>query len=327
MMRFTAAGLLLLGFAACSTWRGMPTHGGGKRFDEEQRVVAGAVRRAVTDMDLLELSGKTVQVTVDSIAQSGGGQLVMPGLSNITGNTNASNARGTASLSDEEDRKTWTAGGTILTAVDFRPTVFATDTDLKYFEASLLMKLRCSGAAPTAKSPQVVLAVLVDVLGTNRSREDSFVAWTDRLGATCELTYYAVEAETNRILIPPRRVSAESTYVESSLLAFSSYGIERSIASTLPTPLPTASVVADGGPPSGGGPDLPPENDATALNPEQIKRALDAKLRQADSYVQAGNLAAAERVVNEIRAVNGSWPGLDAVVSRLEQLRARLERP
>jgi hypothetical protein len=278
-------------------------------------------------MDLLELSGKTVQVTVDSIAQSGGGQLVMPGLSNITGNTNASNARGTASLSDEEDRKTWTAGGTILTAVDFRPTVFATDTDLKYFEASLLMKLRCSGAAPTAKSPQVVLAVLVDVLGTNRSREDSFVAWTDRLGATCELTYYAVEAETNRILIPPRRVSAESTYVESSLLAFSSYGIERSIASTLPTPLPTASVVADGGPPSGGGPDLPPENDATALNPEQIKRALDAKLRQADSYVQAGNLAAAERVVNEIRAVNGSWPGLDAVVSRLEQLRARLERP
>ena len=28
MMRFTAAGLLLLGFAACSTWRGMPTHGG-----------------------------------------------------------------------------------------------------------------------------------------------------------------------------------------------------------------------------------------------------------------------------------------------------------
>ena len=30
----------------------------------------------------------------------------------------------------------------------------------------------------------------------------------------------------------------------------------------------------------------------------EIKRALDAKLRQADSYVQAGNLAAAERVVN-----------------------------
>ena len=34
-------GVLALG-PGCGTFRGLPSHGGGKRFDEEQRVVAGA---------------------------------------------------------------------------------------------------------------------------------------------------------------------------------------------------------------------------------------------------------------------------------------------
>jgi hypothetical protein len=327
MGRFTVVSFLLLGLTACSTWRGMPTHGGGKRFDEEQRVVAGAIRRAIADMEFADLSGRSVQVMIDSIAQSGGGQLVMPGLSNITGNSNASVARGTSDRSDEENRDAYTVGGTVVTAMDFRPTVFATDTDIKYFEASLLMKLRCAGATPTTKSPEVILCVLVDVLGTNRSRVDSFVAWTDRLGATCELTYYAVEAESNRVLFAPRRTSAESTYVERSVLAFSSYGIERSIESVPPTPLPTTGEVGSAAAPPADGATPPEDADGGATTTEQIRKALDGKLRQADSYIQAGNLAAAERVVNEVRAVNASWPGLDAVVSRLEQLRGQQGRP
>jgi hypothetical protein len=88
MNRLASIGLFLPALSACSAWRGMPTHGGGKRFDEEQRVVAGAVRRAIGDMDVAELSGKTVQVQIESVAQIGGGQLILPGLGNLTGNVN-----------------------------------------------------------------------------------------------------------------------------------------------------------------------------------------------------------------------------------------------
>jgi hypothetical protein len=43
--------------------------------------------------------------------------------------------------------------------------------------------------------------------------------------------------------------------------------------------------------------------------------------------VQSGNVAAAERLVNEIRTVDPNFPGLDGVVGRLENLKATLARP
>src|SRR5204863_777974 len=61
-----------------------PTHGGGKRFDEEQRVVAGAIRRTLADMDLAELTGKKVSITLDCISQDGGGYVTFPGVSSVS---------------------------------------------------------------------------------------------------------------------------------------------------------------------------------------------------------------------------------------------------
>src|SRR5437867_3315932 len=65
--------LCLSMFAGCGAWRGIPTHGGGKRFDEEQRIVAGAIRRTLADMELTELSGKKVAISMECISQDGGG--------------------------------------------------------------------------------------------------------------------------------------------------------------------------------------------------------------------------------------------------------------
>src|SRR5437773_1009115 len=79
----------------CGDFRGIPSHGGGKRFDEEQRVVAGTIRQTLADMDLHELTGKKVQIAVESISQDGGAMVSFPGVSaisaGISGNTGSGN--------------------------------------------------------------------------------------------------------------------------------------------------------------------------------------------------------------------------------------------
>src|SRR3954449_3683232 len=68
----------------CGDFRGIPSHGGGKRFDEEQRVVAGAIRQTLADMEFKELAGKKVQINVEAIATDGGGNVVFPGINGIS---------------------------------------------------------------------------------------------------------------------------------------------------------------------------------------------------------------------------------------------------
>jgi hypothetical protein len=188
------------------------------------------------------------------------------------------------------------------------------------------MKLRCRGVAPVTKTPEYLLFVLVDVFGTNRSREESLLAWRDRLKASCELTYYAVKADTNEVLFFPRRASAEAVYEERSLIAFSGIDVERSIETVEPTPFPTVARDGEAAPPARPA-ETPEAAGGEPLTPEAVRRFLEQKVRQADAYVQAGNVAAAERTVNEIRTVDPNFPGLDGVVGRLENLKASLARP
>src|SRR3954452_15661818 len=72
----------------CGDFRGIPSHGGGKRFDEEQRVVAGAIRQTLADFDLRELAGKKVQISIECIANDGGGVVTFPGIQSIGASAN-----------------------------------------------------------------------------------------------------------------------------------------------------------------------------------------------------------------------------------------------
>ncbi len=325
-MRSAPLVILLAAICGCSTFRGIPTHGGGKRFDEEQRAVAGAVRQAVEDVVVPELAGKSVQVTIDAMAHTGGGSIVFPGLNSLSANYIDQEVTETVRGTDSEDREGWSFTGTLPLTPDFRPTVFTSDADLKYLEAALLMKLRCRGVAPVTKSPEYLLFVLVDVFGTNRSRQESLLAWRDRLKASCELTYYAVKADTNEVLFYPRRASAEAVYEERSLIAFSGIDVQRSIEAVEPSPFPTAGPDGEAAAPVGPA-ETPEADEGEAMSPEEIRRFLDQKVKQADAYVQSGNVAAAERLVNEVRTVDPNFPGLDGVAGRLENLKATLARP
>ena len=314
----------------CNTYRMMPSHGGGKRFDEEQRAVASAARKAIADMNVVELIGHKISISVESIAANGGGTVQLPGVTTVSGGYNEGDTvNGTVVT-----QKGWNFNAGYNANTNASPTVFATDQDLKYLDACLQMKLRHQGIRTPDPNADYMLYVMVDVFGTNRSKLDHFITWTDTLSATCELTYYAVNLKTNTLIFRARRSSAEATYLERSIFGFAAYHIERQLDKIQPSPMPVDSndtakypvrVIVRGEPQFS---DLWPYQSGTKVQETSVPSPqiylFDEKLQEADSYVQAGNLDAAQRIITEISTKAPQYPGLDAVNARLQQ--AKIER-
>jgi hypothetical protein len=308
----------------CNTYRMMPSHGGGKRFDEEQRAISSAARKAIADMDLQELQGHKINVTIESIAANGGGNVQLPGFTNVSGGYNEGDTvNGTVVT-----QKGWNFNANYNANTLAYPTVFTTDQDLKYFDACLQMKLRHHGIITPDPNAEYVLYVLVDVFGTNRSRLDNYIAWIDTLSATCELTYYAMNIKTHKLVFEARRCAAEAYYVERSIFGMAAYRIERNLDRIQPSPMPVDSndgieypakvVVRDVTQP-----DVWPIQSTNNLPAPAKSPALDQKLQEADSYIQAGNLDAAQRIINEVSNQSPLYPHLDAVTARLEETKAK----
>lgn len=250
-----AVALPALALGGCGTYRGIPSHGGGKRFDEEQRIVANSVRKALADMDLKELKGKRVQIVLESIAADGGGTIIWPGLQsfslggsvgrNLYNNTPFSMSRNpdpnvVATFTPlQEDSTTFSGTGSMNVQVKptYSPSVFSTQGDLSYLRACLEMKVRHEEIVPAADRIEAVLFVLVDVMGTNRSQTQKGFMESDDYEASCEMTYYAVDPATDKILLRQRQVSAVSNYTETRSL--SGLEIDRQTQATTPMILPT----------------------------------------------------------------------------------------
>ena len=66
--------LILL--SGCGSLTGIPGHGGGKRFAVEQELVAAATRATIKQIDLTTLKGKRVNLFVNSIGDTGTGNLI-----------------------------------------------------------------------------------------------------------------------------------------------------------------------------------------------------------------------------------------------------------
>jgi hypothetical protein len=237
--------------AGCGEFRGIPSHGGGKRFDEEQRVVAGAIRQTLADMDLQELSGKRVQIVMECIAADGGGNVVFPGVHSVSAGINGnigegdvvqvipSNGGGGQLRNDNSNNSFGGSTGLSYSPVTtYSASAMSSLPDVAYFRAALEMKARHVGLTLVAAEPEVVLYVLVDVLGTNRSQFNRFVVVSDQLAASCEATYYAQDPKTGGLLFEARRASSKSIYHETRYFGDKSAHISRQLNRTLPTRLP-----------------------------------------------------------------------------------------
>lgn len=240
-----------LTIAGCGEFRGIPSHGGGKRFDEEQRVVAGTIRQTLADIDLAELAGKKVLLNVETIATDGSGNVQFPGVSSIGAGINGN--IGTGNLVQvvpnvpsgsylKNDNTNNNLGGNAGIGISPMTTYSATGMsslpDIGYFRAALEMKARHVGVTLVAAEPEVVLYVLIDVLGTNRSHTDRIVASSERLAATCECTYYATDAKTGKLMFEARRASSKAVYDESRVLGDKDAHVSRRLYRTPPSRLP-----------------------------------------------------------------------------------------
>jgi hypothetical protein len=231
--------ILAVFIGGCNNYRFVPSHGGGKRFDEEERAVAAAIRNAVAQMDVGPLSGHKTNIVVTTLGHNGGATVSFPGLTNAAASYsyNSQNYYTAPVVLNNQD--SWSASVNYNPTLNAVPTVFGTDQDVAYLDAALQLRLRVNGVLVAVPDPEYVLYVLVDVLGTNRSKEDSIVAWQDMLTASCELTYYIVDTKTNKIISEAKRASAEASYREASVLGFAGYEGERVQYKTAPNPMPT----------------------------------------------------------------------------------------
>lgn len=67
---FTATSL-----TGCGTLTGIPSHGGGKRFAIEQRLVSASIRSTLMNIDVSPLKGHKVVIIYDMISDEGAGTL------------------------------------------------------------------------------------------------------------------------------------------------------------------------------------------------------------------------------------------------------------
>ena len=331
-----AVAAVLLG--GCAQFRGIPSHGGGKRFDEEQRAVAGAIRRTIACMDLSDLGGKKTLLAVTNMFTSGSGTTNWPGPQslNLYGNYNPMEAwldRTWQPLllppsahytreQREEDRHTYSGSLSVRTMGSYRAANNITEGDVNYFRASLEMKCKHVGVPVVRNQPQAILHVLIDVLGTNRSRNDSIVIARDQLLASCEVTYYAQDVVTGKLIFKARQTGAVASYEEHRLLFAPASIVHRSIHHAKPLYF---DVDGNGRGKLARGVDLPGGLPATRpakpiRDPRQRAQLLERLYDRAKFYIESGNAEAAADDIQWIRDIDPGYEGLGELTEEAQRM-------
>jgi len=319
--------------SGCSYFRGVPSHGGGKRFDEEERAVAGSIRRTVSSMDLAELEGRRTALAISSVFTSGSGTTDWSGLTSVGLSANRSYGTSwndqftppgsTTAYGFEQDNRHESQGGGASLGYrplsSYRAANQHTEGDLNYFQAALEMKAWHNGLSVVAQNPEVVLHVLVDVLGTNHSRRDFILFADEQLLASCEVTYYAVEVKTGKLLFKARQAGSAAKYSEGTFFFVPTSAVRRSVEYRKPVYFDTEKARC-----SGSGPiDLPEDlgeirRVSKQMTPEQQDELLQTLLDRARFHLRSGNAEAARDNLEVIRQIDPGYKGLGDLAKEVQ---------
>jgi len=312
-----------IALTSCATFRGMPSHGGGKRFDEEQRVVTAAIRHAAEKMDFSKIKSRRVALEVTSLETSGTGQAFYPGLGSVTAgwedttedqifphSAGGTNSKAKDNTKDRDVNK-------LTPSYQFNPSMKAnnniTRQDVTYLQRVLEMRLRHDGfqiVPPELADVQIV--VLVDALGTNLSRKDYGVAYDDDLGASCEMTYYAINSEDQKVIAAAKAVASKSDYLERNIRFTPFSGHRRSVGTFLGkiAPLPTkASGSFHGG-----------RRSAARVYTNPTKKRLNELSQDAAVAIEANDKLTAKKLIGQIKKIDPNFADLPELQQALKQL-------
>ena len=321
------AACLALVIAGCASYRGMPTHGGGKRFDEEQRVVTASIRHASQQMNFSRLGKRKVAIEVTSLETSGTGQAFYPGLGTVNAyydwykeaqefNYDTRNLAPGAGSGYVKDNDSVRDNIRTTPNFEFNPSLRSnnniTRQDVDYLTRVLEMRLRHDGfqIVPLSQA-EVYLVVLVDALGTNLSRKDFLVAFDDDLKATCEMTYYAINPPDQKVIFAAQAVASESRYMERNVRFTPIQYHKRNIGTFNEriAPLPTTAGAFKGG-----------RDGNAGVHVDPVKQKADELAQEASLALDANDRAAAQKLINSIRKIDPNHPDLPDLQQRLQEL-------
>jgi len=194
--------------SSCTSFRGLPGHGGGKRFDEEQRMLSSSIKATIENMDLSLLRGKKVRLFIDAVETSGSGRHTWSGFRYLNPQLEVRESGAGSELSTQR----YPAGYNIDAGYSNNNNI--TSKDIRYLEFMLKMHCRLEGIRLVNSGQELDLLVGVDVLGTNRSRDDHILLVRDHLGVSTEVTYCCIETKSGKILLERKSTGAKASYSE-----------------------------------------------------------------------------------------------------------------
>jgi hypothetical protein len=177
-----AVGAALL-TSGCGSFTALPAHGGGKRFAIEQALVSAAAKRVIVDLPLAQLSNRRILLETSVINDEGGGAV------------NGGRPYLAEALSHTLQRAHGVVGGTVLrNDTGYTKDPSFNNTDARQFTnllASALVRqnVMLNPNPETEGEPEYFVEVIVDVLGTWRSRTDWLLTNTERLQAIVSVEY------------------------------------------------------------------------------------------------------------------------------------------
>lgn len=179
-----AASLAVAAMASgCGSFSALPAHGGGKRFAIEQALVSAASKKVIGDLPLESLRNRRILLETTIVNDEGGGAVnggrpyLAEALSHVV-----PHARGVVGFTALRNDNTY------LKDASFN------NSDGRQFSnllASALVRqnVMLNPNPETEGEPEFFVEVIVDVLGTWRSRTDWLVTNTERLQAFVSVEY------------------------------------------------------------------------------------------------------------------------------------------
>ncbi len=207
--------LTILAATGC-TFRGIPAHGGGKRFDEEQNIVSKSTVDTTNKIDLSALRGKRVRFFILGIGDQGSGSFQAGGWSSSAG------VGATAGVVDVFTVKgrpgaavgTVSGGAKYTDRSNYTAHAIENPRDYAYLTGRLGLQLIRNGVSLARRGEPADAEVyfLVDVFGIDRARFEMLFYSNSYVSASTKITYYAITPDRSKLLVPPRTVGSGASY-------------------------------------------------------------------------------------------------------------------
>ncbi|CAG0901563.1 unnamed protein product, partial [Darwinula stevensoni] len=208
----------------CGTLTGIPSHGGGKRFSEEQRLVSASIRSTLKQIDVSPLRGKKVAIIFDMISDEGGGNISENRTSDQKEDSKGGNEVKRQVLSPEAVSKQQQTKGHEFNAsatLQYKGLGDYTNMAIPKSDASLLTGLtrtylllnEIEVTTPTDPTAEAVLYVAVDIFGIVRSRFDAYVLNQESVKAETGMEMTAFD-RSGKMIMRPRNANQEAGYNE-----------------------------------------------------------------------------------------------------------------